>query len=164
MSVFQKPNGAQGRKMHRKPTPTNLSLSTLSCHHLAQKCGVLATLIQRAWMIVYRDSSTGELQYFRRVFKKNRLFPMAYTAPLYWENSEPVSSSPYLRPVSQYESFCTLYKRLSSPMHSKCLLVLCSCDRSYTAEKGHTVEECCLEHARHIKLGQLINPGWLSTV
>lgn len=69
--AYQRTDGSVGHMVYRKPIHTNLYWNTSSCHHLAQKRSVLATVVYWAVAISGSDSLQDELCHLHRVFLKN---------------------------------------------------------------------------------------------
>lgn len=57
-----------GRTVYQKATHTDLYLNKESLHHPTQKCGVILTLLERAYSIAHTDYLDSELSHLHTVF------------------------------------------------------------------------------------------------
>jgi hypothetical protein len=69
--IHRKPDGSLNHKVYRKPTHTNLYLTSNSHHYPFNKRAVLSTLVHRARSLCDQESLHGELEFLRTTFRQN---------------------------------------------------------------------------------------------
>jgi hypothetical protein len=69
--IYRRPDWALGRKVYRKPNPTNLHLNSGSHHHPSNKQCILSTLVQESRTLCDKESLDDKLDFLKTTFRTN---------------------------------------------------------------------------------------------